>query len=229
MAKLYDEELIAIIKSSYENGASISKLSKNHNVPTGTIKTWSSKWGWTKKKPNQTTKPQTTNKKVVEKDTKIKSDILKGKSREEVMKENGISNTTYFRKKNSIREMVVERNKKILEEASDELIPYKKDRLLKTKEIKMKLLDEIDEKILKGCDDETLKSLNNRLVLITKAEKELYKELRIKVTYEESQFEKELTEEDLAKERLEIEKLKQNITQEKEQVVILNDMEVDDE
>ena len=113
MAKLYDEELIAIIKSSYENGASISKLSKNHNVPTGTIKTWSSKWGWTKKKPNQTTKPQTTNKKVVEKDTKIKSDILKGKSREEVMKENGISNTTYFRKKNSIREMVVERNKKI--------------------------------------------------------------------------------------------------------------------
>ena len=33
--------LIQKIKAQYENGKSISKLSKQHSVPTGTIKTWS--------------------------------------------------------------------------------------------------------------------------------------------------------------------------------------------
>ncbi len=49
MAK-YEEALIQKIKIQYENGKSISKLSKQYSVPTGTIKTWSSTYKWVKKK-----------------------------------------------------------------------------------------------------------------------------------------------------------------------------------
>ena len=60
-----------------------------------------------------------------------------------------------------------------------------------------------------------LNQLNDKLNLLTKAEKELYKELRLKVTYEEAEFEKQLAEEETQRNRLEIEKLKQGTEEDK--------------
>ena len=60
-----------------------------------------------------------------------------------------------------------------------------------------------------------LKQLNDKLNLLTKAEKELYKELRLKVTFEEAEFEKQLAEEETQRNRLEIEKSKQGTEEDK--------------
>ena len=52
-------------------------------------------------------------------------------------------------------------------------------------------------------------------------QKELYKELRIKVTYEEAEFEKQLAEEETQRNRLEIEKLKQGTEDKKVEIKII--------
>ena len=49
-----------LIKYEYENGTSMSVLSKKYNVKINTIKSWSYKEKWIKKKQNQTTKRGTT-------------------------------------------------------------------------------------------------------------------------------------------------------------------------
>lgn len=63
MAK-YEEALIQKIKIQYENGKSISKLSKQYSVPTGTIKTWSSTYKWVKKKNSNQPKIKTVEKRT---------------------------------------------------------------------------------------------------------------------------------------------------------------------
>ena len=94
------------------------------------------------------------------------------------------------------------------------MISDKEERLIRYKTIKLELLDKIEEAML---DNESydLKQLNDKLNLLTKAEKELYKELRLKVTYEETEFEKQLAEEETQRNRLEIEKLKQGMEEDK--------------
>ena len=94
------------------------------------------------------------------------------------------------------------------------MISDKEERLIRYKTIKLELLDKIEEAML---DNESydLKQLNDKLNLLTKAEKELYKELRLKVTYEEAEFEKQLAEEETQRNRLEIEKLKQGTEEDK--------------
>ena len=63
--------------------------------------------------------------------------------------------------------------------------------------------------------------LEQLLALIIKAEKELYKELRLKVTYEEAEFEKQLAEEETQRNRLEIEKLKSTEEDKKVEIKII--------
>ena len=63
MAK-YEEALIQKIKIQYENGKSISNLSKQYSVPTGTIKTWSSTYKWVKKKNSNQPKIKTVEKRT---------------------------------------------------------------------------------------------------------------------------------------------------------------------
>ena len=78
----------------------------------------------------------------------------------------------------------------------------------------LELLDKIEEAMLDN-ESHDLNQLNDKLNLLTKAEKELYKELRLKVTYEEAEFEKQLAEEETQRNRLEIEKLKQGTEEDK--------------
>ena len=216
MAK-HSEDKIKLIQLDYENGKSISELSLLYGVSQGTIKYWSSNNSWVKKKQNQPTKKptnrkkknKTNQKKVVgkTKDIQIKQDILSDVPKEVIMEKHGIKKSAYYIKEKSIRELITNRTKTILEEVSDEMIPDKKGKLREIKETKFKLLDMINQSIIDG-DDKKMNILDDRLTVMIKAEKEIYKELRMQATYQESTFEKELAEEQIQKERLEIERSK---------------------
>ena len=218
------ENIKELIKLEYENGMTMVFLSNKYNVSVGTIKTWSFTQKWIKKKPNTKTKtnkkPNQQNQKINNKDIEIKKDILNDVPREEVMEKHGIKKSAYYVKEKSIRELVKNRNKIIFESVSDRLISDKEERLIRYKTIKLELLDKIEEAML---DNESydLKQLNDKLNLLTKAEKELYKELRLKVTYEEAEFEKQLAEEETQRNRLEIEKLKQGTEDKKVEIKII--------
>ena len=213
-----------LIKLEYENGATMVFLSNKYNVSVGTIKTWSFTNKWVKKKPNIKTKtnkkPNQQNQKINNKDIEIKKDILNDVPREEVMEKHGIKKSAYYVKEKSIRELVKNRNKIIFESVSDRLISDKEERLIRYKTIKLELLDKIEEAMLDN-ESHDLKQLNDKLNLLTKAEKELYKELRLKVTYEEAEFEKQLAEEETQRNRLEIEKLKQGTEDKKVEIKII--------
>ena len=207
-----------LIKLEYENGATMVFLSNKYNVSVGTIKTWSFTNKWVKKKPNIKTKtnkkPNQQNQKINNKDIEIKKDILNDVPREEVMEKHGIKKSAYYVKEKSIRELVKNRNTTLLENVSNKLIANKQEKLEEIKETKLNLIASINEAIAKR-EIQAVKSLNELLALIIKAEKELYKELRLKVTYEESEFEKQLAEEETQRNRLEIEKLKQGTEEDK--------------
>ena len=228
MAK-HSEDKIKLIQLDYENGKSISELSLLYGISQGTIKYWSSNNGWFKKKQNQPTKKPTNRKKKNKinqkkvvgktKDIQIKQDILNDVPREEIMEKHGIKKSAYYVKEKSIRELVKNRNKVIFESVSDRLIADKEERLIRYKIIKLELLDKIEEAMLDNRP-ENLKQLNDKLNLLAKAEKELYKELRLKVTYEEEKKKKQLAEEETQRNRLEIEKLKAKDTEEDKKVEI---------
>ena len=207
-----------LIKLEYENGMTMVFLSNKYNVSVGTIKTWSFAQKWIKKKPNIKTKtnkkPNQQNQKINNKDIEIKKDILNDVPREEVMEKHGIKKSAYYVKEKSIRELVKNRNTTLLENVSNKLIANKQEKLEEIKETKLNLIVSINEAIAKR-EIQAVKSLNELLALIIKAEKELYKELRLKVTYEEAEFEKQLAEEETQRNRLEIEKLKQGTEEDK--------------
>ena len=212
------ENIKELIKLEYENGATMVFLSNKYNVSVGTIKTWSFTQKWIKKNPNIKTK---TNKKTNQqnqkknnKDIKIKQDILNDLPLQEIMARNGVSERTVQRKGQSIRELIKNRNTTLLENVSNKLIANKQEKLEEIKETKLNLIASINEAIAKR-EIQAVKSLNELLALIIKAEKELYRELRLKVTYEETEFEKQLAEEEIQRNRLEIEKLKQGTEEDK--------------
>ena len=213
-----------LIKLEYENGATMVFLSNKYNVSVGTIKTWSFTNKWVKKKPNIKTKtnkkPNQQNQKINNKDIQIKQDILNDLPLQEIMARNDVSERTVQRKGQSIRELIKNRNTTLLENVSNKLIANKQEKLEEIKETKLNLITSINEAIAKR-EIQAVKSLNELLALIIKAEKELYKELRLKVTYEEAEFEKQLAEEETQRNRLEIEKLKQGTEDKKVEIKII--------
>ena len=229
MAK-HSEDKIKLIQLDYENGKSISELSLLYGVSQGTIKYWSSNNSWVKKKQNQPTKKptnrkkknKTNQKKVVgkTKDIQIKQDILSDVPKEVIMEKHGIKKSAYYVKEKSIRELIKNRNTTLLENVSNKLIANKQEKLEEIKETKLNLIASINEAIAKR-EIQAVKSLNELLALIIKAEKELYKELRLKVTYEEAEFEKQLAEEETQRNRLEIEKLKSTEEDKKVEIKII--------
>lgn len=136
------------------------------------------------------------------------------------MEKHGIKKSAYYVKEKSIRELVKNRNTTLLENVSNKLIANKQEKLEEIKETKLNLIASINEAIAKR-EIQAVKSLNELLALIIKAEKELYKELRLKVTYEEAEFEKQLAEEETQRNRLEIEKLKQGTEDKKVEIKII--------
>ena len=211
-----DENIKLLIKNEYENGTSMSVLAKKYKTKLNTKKTWSAKEKRVKKKRNTTTKKGTTENSekqpkktvVIDKETQIKSDIINDIPRDEIMAKNGISKRTYYRKRQSIREIQIEKSKTVLTEIANENYKDLKEQLLELENEKRKLKEKFLEIGLD--DDETLKRINTRLKVLKEFEKEIYKGGQIVGSYRQAELEMELENENIQKEKLEIEKSKLN-------------------
>lgn len=209
-----DENIKLLIKDEYENGTSIRVLAEKYNQKVGTIKSWISREKWIKKKENTATskKKNATTKRnhlrVVanDKEIQIKSDIIDDVSKHKVMAKNGISERTYYRKKQSVRVIQIEKSQTILTEITKEKYSDLKTQLSKLEEEKRKLKEKFLEIGLE--DDETLKRIKERLKVLKEFEKEIYKGGQIIGIYRQAELETELENENIQKEKLEIEKSK---------------------
>ena len=191
---------------------SLKKLADKYNINDNTVRRWKAEH--LKKNITNVRKEQTNKRTAKSTDIQIKKDILNDLPLKEIMARNDVSERTVQRKGQSIRELIKNRNTTLLENVSNKLIANKQEKLEEIKETKLNLIASINEAIAKR-EIQAVKSLNELLALIIKAEKELYKELRLKVTYEEAEFEKQLAEEETQRNRLEIEKLKQGTEEDK--------------
>lgn len=206
-----DENIKLLIKNEFENGAGVTVLSKKYKVSANTINSWKKREKWRKKvapkgnAPNS--KKRTKNKTGANnKETQIKSDIIDDVSKYEIMAKNGISERTYYRKKQSVRVIQIEKSQTILTEITEEKYNNLKIQLSDLEDEKQKL----KEKFLKiGLeDDETLKRIKERLKVLKEFEKEIYKGGQIIGIYRQAELETELENENIQKEKLEIEKSK---------------------
>ena len=208
-----DENIKLLIKNEYENGAGVTELSKKYKVSANTINSWKKREKWRKKvapKGNAPNSKKCTKNKTGanDKETQIKSDIINDIPRDEIMAKNGISKRTYYRKRQSIREIQIEKSTTVLTEIANENYKDLKEQLLKLETEKRKLKEKFLEIGLE--DDETLKRINTRLKVLKEFEKEIYKGGQIVGSYRQAELEMELENESIQKEKLEIEKSKLN-------------------
>lgn len=208
-----DGNIKLLIKNEYENGAGVTELSKKYKVSANTINSWKKREKWQKKvapKGNAPNSKKCTKNKTGanDKETQIKSDIINDIPRDEIMAKNGISKRTYYRKRQSIREIQIEKSKTVLTEIANENYKDLKEQLLKLETEKRKLKEKFLEIGLE--DDETLKRINTRLKVLKEFEKEIYKGGQIVGSYRQAELEMELENENIQKEKLEIEKSKLN-------------------
>nr|DAS07140.1 MAG TPA: hypothetical protein [Caudoviricetes sp.] len=209
-----DENIKLLIKNEYENGVGVTELSKKYKVSANTINSWKKREKWQKKvapKGNAPNSKKCTKNKTGanDKETQIKSDIINNIPRDEIMAKNGISKRTYYRKRQSIREIQIEKSKTVLTEIANENYKDLKEQLLKLETEKRKLKEKFLEIGLE--DDETLKRINTRLKVLKEFEKEIYKGGQIVGSYRQAELEMELENENIQKEKLEIEKSKLNV------------------
>ena len=197
---------------------SLKKLADKYDINDNTVRRWKAEH--LKKNITNVRKEQTNKRTAKSRDIQIKQDILNDLPLKEIMARNDVSERTVQRKGQSIRELIKNRNTTLLENVSNKLIANKQEKLEEIKETKLNLIASINEAIAKR-EIQAVKSLNELLALIIKAEKELYKELRLKVTFEEAEFEKQLAEEETQRNRLEIEKLKQGTEDKKVEIKII--------
>ena len=206
-----DENIKLLIKNEFENGAGVTELSKKYKVSANTINSWKKREKWQKKvapKGNAPNSKKCTKKRngAVDKETQIKSDIIDDVSKYEIMAKNGISERTYYRKKQSVRVIQIEKSQTILTEITEEKYSDLKTQLSELEEEKRKLKEKFLEIGLE--DDETLKRIKKRLKVLKEFEKEIYKGGQIIGSYRQAELEMELENESIQKEKLEIEKSK---------------------
>ena len=214
-----DENIKLLIKNEYENGTSMSVLAKKYNVKLNTIKTWSAKEKWVKKKRNTTTKKGTTenSKKqpkktvVIDKETRIKSDIINNTTKEEITEKHGIKKTKYYDIKKSVRQIQIEQSEKVLNEIATKKYNNAVERLKRIIEEKEKL----ETRILETTDKEEMSMIKQKLELLKEFEKDIKVNARVISDYRQAELEEQLVNNELSrntleiqKERLEIEKAK---------------------
>ena len=223
------ENIKLIIKNEYENGTSMSVLSKKYNIGLSRIKKWSSEGKWVKKKQNKVTKNESNRTKksnqkqmvTLSKETQIKSDIINNLSKKEVIEKNDISESTYYRNKKSVRAIQIEQSEKILRFIAEEKYSDAKERLIKIseqkEELEKKLLDlSIDEK-------EKMQLIMTRLSLLREFEKEIKNGARVINDYRRADLEQQLENENLIREKIDLERNKNGKIEDEEQVVIIDD------
>ena len=226
-----NEDIKLLIKTEYENGTSMSVLSKKYNIKLNTIKGWSYKEKWIKKKENITTKRGTTKKKkqqpikVVanEKEINIQRDILNGKSKQEIMSKYGISERTYSRKTKNARELRKERTEKYLEKIVDEV--YKGDiyKILKNTEVAkanliIKTTNELSNK--EETNIKKIQEYEKAYQTIKKMGMDLMRTGKMLTPYELLEIDQQLSNEELQLEKIEVEKSKNKINNEDTKIEI---------
>lgn len=223
------ENIKLIIKNEYENGTSMSVLSKKYNIGLSRIKKWSSEGKWVKKKQNKVTKSKSNRTKksnqkqmvALSKETQIKSDIINNLSKKEIIEKNDISESTYYRNKKSVRAIQIEQSEKILRFIAEEKYSDAKERLIKIseqkEELEKKLLDlSIDEK-------EKMQLIMTRLSLLREFEKEIKNGARVINDYRRADLEQQLENENLIREKIDLERNKNGKIEDEERVVIIDD------
>lgn len=223
------ENIKLIIKNEYENGTSMSVLSKKYNIGLSRIKKWSSEGKWVKKKQNKVTKSKSNRTKksnqkqivTLSKETQIKSDIINNLSKKEIIEKNDISESTYYRNKKSVRAIQIEQSEKILRFIAEEKYSDAKERLIKISEQK----EELEKKLLDLSIDEKdkMQLIMTRLSLLREFEKEIKNGARVINDYRRAELEQQLENENLIREKIDLERNKNGKIEDEEQVVIIDD------
>lgn len=212
-----DEDIKLLIKTEYENGTSMSVLSKKYNIKLNTIKGWSYKEKWIKKKENTTTKRGTTSKKkkqpkkkvVFDKDFEIKEDIMRNLPKEQIIQKYSICERTYYKKRESVRMAMLERTEKMTDEIIADVYPNLKEMLMSMSKVKKNIIITTINKSKDGkANVKDLQALEKQFDIIKKMENELKKTGKLLTSYELLEIDKALTDEEMQLEKIEIEKAK---------------------
>ena len=194
-----------------ENAAkgTLKKLADKYGVPEGTVRRWKSEH-LKKNKTNVHNKKRTNVERSNERDIQVKKDILSNIPKEEVMRKNEISNATYYRKSESIRQL---RLKKTEEQMDDILSKVYSDLgdVLKNIEIsKRNLVIRMAKEISKDetLDAKRLQIIDKAYITIKKMGNDLMRTGKMLTAYEVLEIDRQLAEEEISREKLEIEKAK---------------------
>lgn len=214
-----DENIKLLIKNEFENGAGVTELSKKYKVSANTINSWKKREKWQKKvapKGNAPNSKKRTKKRngATDKETQIKSDIIDDVSKYEIMAKNGISERTYYRKKQSVRVIQIERSEKILRTISEKKYNDAEKRLSKIAEKKSKLETQFLES--EKLEKEEMQLIAMKLNLLKEFERDIKIGARVIGDYRQAELEEQLADELLQQEKLEIEKSKIKKDDEKE-------------
>ena len=214
-----DENIKLLIKNEFENGAGVTELSKKYKVSANTINSWKKREKWQKKvalKGNAPNSKKRTKKRngATDKETQIKSDIIDDVCKHEIMAKNGISERTYYRKKQSVRVIQIERSEKILRTISEKKYNDAEKRLSKIAEKKSKLETQFLES--EKLEKEEMQLITMKLNLLKEFERDIKIGARVIGDYRQAELEEQLADELLQQEKLEIEKSKIKKDDEKE-------------
>ena len=182
------------------------------------MKSWKKRDGWKKKQINAPLTNAPPKKKIAppkqkganEKEIKIQMDILKGKSKQEIMSEYGISERTYSRKTRNARELRKERTEKYLEKIVEEVYKGELYRILKgTETAKANLVVRATKEInSQEMDTKKVQEYEKAYTTIKKMGNDLMRTGKMLTAYEVLEIDRQLAEEEMQREKLEIEKSK---------------------
>ena len=212
------QDLRDLLRKEYENGTGITEPCRKYNQSINTVKSWKKRDGWKKKQINAPLTNAPPKKKIAppkqkganEKEIKIQMDILKGKSKQEIMSEYGISERTYSRKTRNARELRKERTEKYLEKIVEEVYKGELYRILKgTETAKANLVVRATKEInSQEMDTKKVQEYEKAYTTIKKMGNDLMRTGKMLTAYEVLEIDRQLAEEEMQREKLEIEKSK---------------------
>nr|DAI39556.1 MAG TPA: transposase [Caudoviricetes sp.] len=206
----------------------LKKLADKYRVPEGTVRRWKSEH-LRKNKTNVRNKKRTNAERSNERDIQVKKDILNDVPREEVMAKNGISERTYSRKEKSIRQLRLEKTEKQLDEIIEKVYTDMSDMLKNIEISKRNLVIRMAKEISKDetLDAKRLQIIDKAYITIKKMGNDLMRTGKMLTAYEVLEIDRQLAEEEMQQRKLDIEANKNQVIEEKEQVVIVDDTDKD--
>ena len=217
-----NEDIKALIKIEYENGAGLTELSQKYKLSLNTVKSWRKREKWKKNAPSTNAPP--IKKGANEREIKIQQDILNGKSKQEIMSEYGISERTYSRKTKNARELRKERTEKYLEKIVDEV--YKGDiyKILKNTEVaKANLIIKTTNELSNSKEMPDIKKIQEYEKVYNTIKKmglDLMRTGKMLTPYEMLEVDQQLSNEELQLEKIEVEMSKNKINNEDTKIEI---------